>query len=156
MVRVLIVTLMSVLVLVGCGKDQQAQHDPASDQASIVDALRQWPEDFNEKNLDGVCSLFAQDVVVVYPQSADRDHTAFCDGMKGIFADDTMTYRYAEPDIHEVLVDGDLATVRLTWTLTVADADGRVVETVVEDGVDVFRRQEDGSWKIHISHAFNV
>lgn len=140
----------------GCADDAAPQADPAADRASIEQVLRQWPHDFNDRNLDEVCGLFAEDVVVVYPEAGDRDHTTFCAGMADIFADREMTYRYDEPDIHEVLVDGDLATVRLTWTLTVADLTGAVLETVSEDGVDVFRRQEDGSWKIHISHAFSV
>jgi ketosteroid isomerase-like protein len=53
-----------------------------------------------------------------------------------------------------VLVDGDLATVQLFWTLTVTDPEGKVLDTGVEDGLDVFRRQPDGRWKIHVSHAF--
>ena len=48
------------------------------------------------------------------------------------------------------------------WPLTVTDASGSVLENVRESysrmsresGVDVFRRQPDGSWKIHVSHAF--
>ncbi|MFC0447708.1 hypothetical protein [Rhodococcus jostii] len=40
------------------------------------------------------------------------------------------------------------------WPLTVTDASGAVLENVRESGVDVFRRQPDGSWKIHVSHAF--
>jgi ketosteroid isomerase-like protein len=53
-----------------------------------------------------------------------------------------------------LLVDGDLATVKLFWTLTTSDKAGKVLDTGVEDGLDVFRCQADGSWKIHISHAF--
>jgi hypothetical protein len=34
------------------------------------------------------------------------------------------------------------------------DASGRMLETVDESGVDVFRRQSDDSWKIRVSHAF--
>jgi ketosteroid isomerase-like protein len=74
--------------------------------------------------------------------------------MKTLFADPAKRYSYAEPQINEVLVDGDLAAVRLIWTLTITDASGQVLETSKEDGVDVFQRQSDGSWKIHISHAF--
>ncbi|TQC46944.1 hypothetical protein EEB14_23425 [Rhodococcus sp. WS4] len=40
------------------------------------------------------------------------------------------------------------------WPLTVTDASGTVLENARESGVDVFRRQPDGSWKIHVSHAF--
>jgi len=116
--------------------------------------LHQWPNDFNAENLAGVCGLFADDVVLVYPGGPDRDYDEFCGRMRTLFDDPASSFTYDEPEIHEVLVDGDLATVRLMWTLTVRDASGHVLETVDEDGVDVFRRQADGSWKIHISHAF--
>ena len=50
-------------------------------------------------------------------------------------------------DIEEVLVFGDVAVVRLVWTLTITEKDGREIRSV-EPGMDVFRRQPDGSWKI--------
>jgi uncharacterized protein (TIGR02246 family) len=137
-------------VVAGCGQDI----DPAKDRAAIEAALRQWPNDFDAENLSGVCGLFADDVVLVYPGSPDRDHDQFCDQMQSLFDDPIRKFNYDAPEIREVLVDGDLATVRLIWTLTVRDASGKVLETVEENGVDVFRRQPDGSWKIHVSHAF--
>lgn len=149
-IRALVATLV-VLLLAGCGTPQP---DPAADTAAIEAALRQWPQDFNAERLDGVCNLFARDVVLVYPDSADRNHDEFCEQMRGLFTDPSRSFSYAEPDIREILVDGDLATVRLIWTLTVRDAEGKVLETVEENGVDVFRRQDDGSWRIHVSHAF--
>ena len=36
------------------------------------------------------------------------------------------------------------------------DNKGKVLDTGVEDGLDVFVRQPDGSWKIHLSHAFTT
>ncbi len=116
--------------------------------------MLQWPRDFNARKLDAVCGLFADDVVLAYPGAPDRNRDAFCDQMRGQFRDPSKTFSYDEPDIKEIIVDGDLATVRLFWTLTVRDTSGKVLETIHEDGVDVFRRQPDGSWKIHISHAF--
>ncbi len=145
--------LLVMATLAGCGHDSGSS-DPAADRAAIEAALLQWPEDFDAKNLDAVCGLFADDVVLVYPDSPDRGHQQFCDQMREVFHDPAKKFTYAAPDIQEVLVDGDLATVRLIWTLTVRDASGRVLETVKENGVDVFRRQADGSWKIHVSHAF--
>jgi hypothetical protein len=38
----------------------------------------------------------------------------------------------------------------------VRDAAGAVLRTVEEDGLDVSRRRPDGSWRIHIAHAFTV
>ena len=148
MIRVLCV--LAALLVAGCA----ATPDSAQDAAAIEAALRQFPEDFNAERVDAVCGLFSDDVVLVYPDSPDRNHTEFCDQMRKLFDDPTKTFSYAAPDVREVIVDGDLATVRLIWTLTVRDASGEVLETVEEDGVDVFRRQADGSWRIHISHAF--
>jgi uncharacterized protein (TIGR02246 family) len=142
--------VMALGLVAGC-----AQEDPAEDRAAIEAALRQWPDDFNAENLPGVCGLFADDVVLIYPGSPDRNHQQFCDQMRTQFDDPAKQFSYDPPDIQEVVVDGDLATVRLIWTLTVRDASGKVLETVDENGVDVFRRQPDGSWKIHISHAFS-
>ena len=116
--------------------------------------VNHWPMDFDNGNVEVVCGLFAPDVVVKYPDSADRDHDAFCAQMRGVRTDPDRTFSYAPPAIGEILVDGDLATVQIEWTLTVGDQTGTVLETVVEDGVDVFVRQPDGSWKIHISHAY--
>ena len=74
--------------------------------------------------------------------------------MRALFEDPATQFRYAEPDITEILVDGDLATVRLRWTLTVTDDTGTALETRVEDGVDVVRRHPDGTGRIPLSHAF--
>ena len=145
MLRLIAICVTAISVLSGCGD---------SDRADIDAALRQWPQDFNARNLDAVCELFADDVVLAYPGAPDRNRDAFCDQMRGQFRDPSKTFSYDEPDIKEIIVEGDLATVRLFWTLTVRDTSGKVLETIHEDGVDVFRRQPDGSWKIHISHAF--
>jgi uncharacterized protein (TIGR02246 family) len=143
--------IVAAVGLAGCGG--HATTDVNQAKAAIEAALRQWPKDFNDENVDAVCGLFAHDAVLVYPDSEDRNHDQFCDQMRKLFANPARTFTYAAPDIREVLADGDLATVRLIWTLTVKDASGKVIETVKENGLDVFRRQADGSWKIHVSHA---
>ena len=47
----------------------------------------------------------------------------------------------------KILIYGETAVVRLVWTLEI-DKDGAPKETVEENGVDIFRRQVDGSWRI--------
>ncbi len=153
--RVLTTSVCVVVALgvaTGCGGQRSVS--PAADEAAIATALYKWPRDFNNKNLSEVCGLFAEGVVLVYPDSPDRDHDAFCQQMRGTFEDSTKRFHYHTPEIKQILVDGDLAAVRLVWTLTVTDSFGMMPETTREDGVDVLRRQPDGSWKIAISHAF--
>ena len=145
--------VVAAVTLAGCG-GHAAPPDTTKDSAAIETALQQWPKDFNAKNVVGVCGLFADDVVLAYPDGEDRSRNEFCTRMQKLFDDPAKRFSYAPPDIREVLVDGDLATVKLFWTLTTTDSSGKVIDTGVEDGLDVFRRQPDGSWKIHISHAF--
>ena len=138
--------------MTGCDAPDRDHH--ADDRTAIETGLRQWSADFNAERLDAVCGLFADDAVLIYPDSPDRDHEAFCGQMRQLFDDPHRTFRYAAPEIDEILLDGDTAAVRLVWTLTVSDESGRVLETVREDGLDLFQRQDDGTWKIRISHAF--
>ena len=154
MLKVLTCCVLAFGVLAGCTNSASPHHDVSQDKAAIEASLRQWPHDFNDRKLPEVCGLFAADVVLSYPGSPDRGHDAFCDRIKTQFEDQAKKFSYAEPDIKEILVDGDLATVKLFWTLTVRSDTGKILDTTVEDGLDVFQRQPDGSWKIHISHAF--
>jgi uncharacterized protein (TIGR02246 family) len=150
-----VVALACIVAATGaCSSDEDDSHDPASDKTAIEQVLNQWPKDFNAKNESATCGLFAKDTIVVFPDSADRNYEATCAQFHQIFSDPTSVFTYAAPEIREILVDGDLATVRLIWTSTVTDEAGTVLETSREDGVDVFRRQSDGNWKIYISHAF--
>jgi steroid delta-isomerase len=58
------------------------------------------------------------------------------------------------PDIHEIIVSGDIAVARLTWTLTVQQGDDR--HSGKEAGMDIFGRQHDGTWSIIRFLAFSA
>jgi uncharacterized protein (TIGR02246 family) len=136
---------LSALVLAAaCGGDPSR---------AIRATLEQWPRDWNARDVGAVCGLFAPDVILTFPGGPDRDHAAMCRGFAATFARTDRTYRYDAPDIEEIIVDGDMAAVRLTWTLRIT-GDGLPAEVVErERGLDVFQRQRDGSWKIRVSYA---
>jgi len=120
-------------------------------------ALVQWSRDWNARDLDAVCGLFAPDVVLLHPDSPDRDHATMCKGFAATFARKDRTIHYDPPAIEEILVDGDLAVVRLVWTAHIRDttAKGKPSERIErENGIDIFERQGDGRWRIRISHAY--
>jgi ketosteroid isomerase-like protein len=116
-------------------------------QAEIRAALTQWMADFNSGNADKVCGLFAPDLIAQYRGQPERNYDAFCDQLRRSLSDRAKKYSYTLA-IKEILVAGDLAVVRLTWTLKVTrkDAPGDVISD--EQGMDIFRRQPDASWKI--------
>jgi len=123
-----------------------AQADSAA-QAEIRTALTQWTADFNAGNADKVCGLFAPDLIAQYRGQPERDYDALCGVLKRSLSDRSKIYRYSLV-IKEILVAGDLAVVRLVWTLKVQRKDSGPETASDEPGMDIFRRQPDGSWKI--------
>ena len=101
------------IVVAGCGHGAGPPRDAAADRSAIVAALQQWPRDFNAKDL-AVCALFEDDVVVAYPGGPDNGRPAFCRKMQRLFSDPEKRYSYAEPEIREVLVDGDRVHLTLS------------------------------------------
>ena len=123
-----------------------AQNDSPA-QAAIRTALTQWMADFNAGDAEAACRLFAPDLIAQMRGQPERGYTELCDLLKRSLSDRTKTYRYSLT-IKEILVAGDLAVVRLTWTLKVKPKDGTGESSSDEPGMDIFRRQPDGSWKI--------
>lgn len=123
-----------------------AQSDSAA-QAAIRGALSQWMTDFNAGDAAKACSLFAPDLIAQVRGQPERNYTDLCELLKRSLSDRTKTYTYALA-IKEILVADDLAAVRLTWTLKVRRKDTADETTSDELGLNIFRRQGDGSWKI--------
>jgi ketosteroid isomerase-like protein len=74
-----------------------------------------------------------------------RGKKATCDQIAAALADDTRRLTYSA-DIEEIIVSGDLAAVRLVWTFRVRKGGEDRVSR--EPGLDLFRRQPDGAWRI--------
>ena len=115
-------------------------------QDEIRAAFETWTRDFNERKSDAVCSLFSPELRYDFRGYPERGYKDICSSLKRTLADQSKTYTYAF-DIREILAEGDLAFVRLTWTLTVTLRNGQQVQSV-EPGLDVMRRGPDGTWKI--------
>ncbi|HEY9158071.1 YybH family protein [Candidatus Binatus sp.] len=108
--------------------------------------LEKWTRDFNSGDASEVCSLFAPDLISNYRGEPEDTYTSLCANLQMALADTAKTYHY-DLEIKEIIVSGDLAVVRLVWTLKVRPKNGPE-ETKRELGLDIFRRQPDGSWKI--------
>ena len=133
--------------LVAAGASPARAESVTAAQAAIRAALTQWAADFNAGNAPAVCDLFAPDLRYDYRGFPERDRRAICDLLQRSLADQTRKFTYSL-DLKEILVSGDLAAVRLTWTLTVSGP-GATGQTVSEEpGLDIFRRQPDGKWRI--------
>jgi len=95
-------------------------------------------------------------MILSYPGTPDRNYDETCQGFGSQLGRTDRTFRYDAPEIEEILVSGDLSIVRLIWTSRISGAGlaGEIVER--EKGLDVFKKQADGTWKILISHAYPI
>ena len=141
-----------VAVATVVGMTAPAFADPAADRAAIIQRVESWPEAFNAKDARGSCDLFAPDLLYSFPGMLRGTRETMCTNFEKLFARTDLQARYEKPDIHEIIVAGDVAIVRLTWTLT-TEANG-AKDTTTEEGMDFFRRQPDGRWSIARYIAF--
>jgi steroid delta-isomerase len=115
----------------------------ADDAGDIRARILKWTDDFNAGRIEPVCDLFSKELISTVRGQGDRDYAARCDILTKSIDDPARDYHY-DVEIHEVMVSGDLAVVRLTWTLFVTPLN----VTVVEPGMDVFPKEADGAWRI--------
>ena len=119
--------------------------DERAGQDEIKARLLNWSKAFNSRDAATVCELFADDIVSDAPGAHDAGKRAICDRLTKVLADRTRELAYT-PEISEIIVQGNTAIVRLTWLLKVVKDGKEVVST--ERGMDVFRRDEQGTWRI--------
>jgi uncharacterized protein (TIGR02246 family) len=116
-------------------------------EAQIHAALMRWTAAFNARDTSTVCDLFARDLRYDFRGARERGYNDICELLGRSLTDPSTRYTYS-PAIKEILVAGDLAIVRLVWTLRTRKVGGSEDATTEETGLDVFRKQPDGSWKI--------
>jgi uncharacterized protein (TIGR02246 family) len=130
-----LVALVLVVLLGG-----QARADEA---AAIRARLDAWTEAFNRGDGAAACELFSRSLVSQFRGQGETGYDQRCQAITRALEDKSRRYRNAY-DLHEIIVQGDLAVVRLTWRMTIEPGD----LVSVEPGLDVFRKEADGQWRI--------
>jgi len=116
-------------------------------ETAIRGALVKWTRDFNAGDTREICNLFAPDLRYDYRGHPERGFEEICGLLHRSLRDRTKSYFYSL-QIKEILVAGDLAVVRLVWTLKVSPVGAADAMVSEEPGMDIFRKQLDGSWRI--------
>lgn len=138
--RILAALALMTLTALPCAAQSSAE-------AEIRSAFTQWTEDFNARRAERVCDLFAKDLVAQYRGAPERGHARQCELLTKALTDDKRRYHNALA-IREILVFGDIAIARVIWTQTVREMDSGKETRTVEPGLDVFRKDADGRWRI--------
>lgn len=119
----------------------------SSAEADIRAAFARWTEDFNARRADKVCDLFAKALISNYRGVPERGYDRQCKILNEALTGTDRRYHYALV-IKEILVFGETAVARIVWTLTIRDTATGKETKVIEPGLDVFRKEPDGQWRI--------
>ena len=137
------VAVLMALAIPGTGGGARADEEAA---AAIRATLEQWRLDFNARRAEHICDLFAPALKYDFQGLPEQNYTLLCDRLHKALADHSRKFEYGLR-VKEVIVTGSIAVVRLAWISTVTGSDG-VARTDDEQGLDIFEKQADGSWKI--------
>ena len=118
-----------------------------SAEAEIRAAFAQWTDDFNARRADKVCDLFARSLISNYRGVPERGYDRQCQILNEALTARDRRFHYALT-IKEILVFGEIAIARIVWTLTIRETATGKETIVIEPGLDVFRRDADGKWRI--------
>jgi steroid delta-isomerase len=130
--------LLSILALpLCCGSAA------ADDAADIKARLQQWTTSFNSRDKTAACDLFSKSLVSDVRGQGEADYTTRCAIISKAIDDPQRSFHY-DLNIKEVIVDRTIAIVRLDWALKISPGD----VTSTETGLDVFRKEADGRWRI--------
>jgi steroid delta-isomerase len=126
----------------------------AADKAAIAARLQGFADAFNARDAARACDIFAPDLVATMPNAIESSRQSLCANLERLLARQDLQLRYDDPEIREIIVSGDIAVVRIVWSLTVRK--GAEQETTPEAGIDVFRREPDGRWSISRFATFTL
>lgn len=115
----------------------------ADDATDIRTRLQQWTASFNSGDKFGACDLFSKSLVSDVQGQGSAGYETRCATISKALDDPHRTFRY-DLDVKEIIVDRAIAVVRLNWTLKISPGDLISRET----GLDVFRKEGDGRWRI--------
>ncbi len=143
----------SALILAFLVGAMPARADLDTDKAAISERLQRWAAAFNARDSAGVCDLFSRNLIATVPGALDSGRDAVCARLATLLAKPDRQLHYS-PDIREIIVSGDIAVVRLFWTLAIQQGTQR--HTSKEAGMDIFQRQAGGTWSIIRFLAFSI
>jgi|HubBroStandDraft_5_1064220.scaffolds.fasta_scaffold342451_1 ketosteroid isomerase-like protein len=144
--RFIAVVSAAAMLMLALSLPLAAEPTDTVDQAAVRARLARWTDDFNAGKVPESCDLFASELRYDYRGLPERNYQDMCTGLRRALTDSSKHYSYSL-DIKDIFVFGDMAAVRLVWTLTLTSA-GAPPKVSHEHGIDVFRRQPDGAWRI--------
>jgi len=152
--RTLAVVFAAALFSLSCvSQNTTAPQEPpdtrAQDEMAIRDAAKQWAAAAQAKDPEKFASFYADDAVLMLSGAAPLSgKAAIHDAVTTMMKDPAFALSFETSSV-EVAKAGDLAIERGPFTVTTTDEKTKKPVTSKGDGIVVWKKQADGSWKAH-------
>ena len=147
--RIRLTATFAILALAACSAPEAQEPVAEQDIAAIEhEAHGAFVDAINSNDTKAVMEVLTDDVVFQYPGAPELvGKEAVRPWIQGYY--DAFDTEW-EKTSHGFTVDGDTAYQRYTYRVTDTAKDGGAVTTDVGKGVTVFRRGDDGKWRVAI------
>jgi steroid delta-isomerase len=134
------------LLLAHCASVSQHAGTSQRDQELLRQYVAESAAAVNRRDLKAMMATVSPDLILTYPGIADMGYEALENGYAEMIALPAGTSVTTAPTIEEIIVSGDLAVIRVTWTTTtVSGPSDRKVRRMRD--MQVWRRNDQGEWK---------
>ena len=110
---------------------------------------------FNDRDLDSAVELYEPGASVRRLEDQGGDVATGDSGIREVMAGYVGLDPRMDIIVHHVTEAGSLAVLRSQWRISGTDADGAPIE-LAHQGIEVVRRQLDGSWRFVIDHPYGA
>ena len=119
--------------------------DTAADEQILREKLQAWYAAANAHDLEALVTHYDDRAVLM---AANRPTATGTDAIREYFlAEWESAVVQVSGEVDEAHVSGDFAMLRGSWTATITPSDGSPSFDDAGSFVEVYRRQEDGSWR---------
>jgi|GEM_PF-2523031 len=143
------ISLSILIVLAGSASKagaQTTQHE--RDVETLRAAIVRSGEAFNARDHAAMMAPVARDLVLTYPGIPDMGYDSLSAGYRRMANPPAGVTARTVPTVEEILVSGDMAVIRITWTTTVTETTPARSTTRQMRDMQVWRREADGGWKL--------
>lgn len=143
----LVGTAAIALALSACSKGQQAANPDSVKQAIQADEAK-WNQQLKAKDTEGLAGHYADDAYFVPPGAPAADgSTAIRQFYANGLTDPAIAVTIASDKV-DVAASGDMAYARGHFTENYTDKKSAKVMTQTGKYLTIYKKQDDGSWKI--------
>jgi len=130
-----------------------AIQDAKADEALLRKLIQDTAQAINQNDAAGILAHYSKDILVSYPGIPDTTYDVFERSYREMLRPNTSTITV--PTIDEILVSGDLATIRMTWSTSITNKETGQCSSRQAKDLQVWRR-ENGTWKLFRGMWYHV